>query len=134
MNLITENINIGEDKPSSSGMKEENTYFPTPSYQRRDELHKQLVAQNGNYLDLTNINFKDQIKVIYDWAQSLSIIVSNYKNTWTKENFLDYLVATLQGYTVQWLKQWKKSKEGKQQKIALLANFFKFRRYFKTFR
>jgi hypothetical protein len=62
-------------------------------------------------------------KVIDDWAQSLSIIVSNYKNTWTKEKFLDYLAATLQGDTLQWLKQWEKSEEGKQQKTALLTNF-----------
>jgi hypothetical protein len=60
-----ENINTGEDKPSSSGIKEENTFFPTPSYQRRDELHKQPIAQNGTYLDLTNIHFKDQKKKSY---------------------------------------------------------------------
>jgi hypothetical protein len=35
-----ENINTGEDKPSSSGIKEKNTFFPSPSYQRRDELYK----------------------------------------------------------------------------------------------
>jgi hypothetical protein len=44
-----------------------------------------------------------------------ALIVSNYKNTWTKETFLDYLIETLQGDTLQWLKQWEKL-EGKQQK------------------
>lgn len=95
-----ENIDTGEVKSSSCGIKEENSYFPSPSYKRRDGLYKQLVAQNGTYLDLTNIYFKDHIKVIDDWAQSLSVMLSNYKNIWTKESFLDYLAATHHGDTL----------------------------------
>jgi hypothetical protein len=91
VSLTLKKINIGEDKPSSNGIKEENTSFPCPSYQRRDELHKQPAAQNGSYYDLTNIYFKDHIKIIDDWTQSLSVIVSNYKNTWTKKNLLTIL-------------------------------------------
>ena len=40
------------------------------------------------YLALTNISFKDQIKVKDGWAHSLSILVSNFKNTWTEEALL----------------------------------------------
>lgn len=40
------------------------------------------------YLALTDISFKDQIKVIDGWAYSLSILVSNFKNPWTKETLL----------------------------------------------
>ena len=40
-----------------------------------------------------------------------ALIVSNYKNTSTKETFLDYLVETLQGDTLRWLKQWEKKKK-----------------------
>jgi hypothetical protein len=38
-----------------------------------ESKHPTLFAQNGGV--------EDQLKVIDDWAQSLSIIVSNYKNT-----------------------------------------------------
>ena len=47
----------------------------------------------------------------------------NYKNTWTKENFLDYIAANLQGDTLQWLKQWEKTEEGKGQETTLLSIF-----------
>jgi hypothetical protein len=46
-------------------------------------------------------------------AVASALIVSNYKNTWTEETFPDYLIETLQGDTLQWLKQWKKLEEGK---------------------
>jgi hypothetical protein len=49
--------------------------------------------------------------------------VFNYKNTWTKENFLHYIAATLQGDTLQWLKQWEKTEEGKGQETTLLSIF-----------
>jgi hypothetical protein len=96
---------------------------PSPSYTRRDDMNKQTVAQNGTYLDLTHVPFKDQEKTIDDWAQSMSILITNYKTVWTKERFLDYLAATLQGDTLQWLKQWENSTEGKLQKAGLLTNF-----------
>lgn len=50
-------------------------------------MNKLLVAQNETHLDLTNILFEDQIKAIDDWAQSVSIVTTNYKITWTKETF-----------------------------------------------
>jgi hypothetical protein len=71
--------------------------LPNLSYQRK--WYKEPVTQNETYLDLTNIPFKDQIKVINEWAQSLSIIVTTIK-TLTKENFIDYLAAILQGDTL----------------------------------
>ena len=59
--------------------------------------------------------------------------VTNYKNAWTKERFLDYLAATLQGDTLQWLKQWENSPEGKLQKIVILSNFKDFETILKDF-
>ena len=78
---------------------------------------------NGTYLNLSHVLFKDQPQAIDDWAQSLSIIITNYKISWSKEKFLDYIAATLQGDVLQWLRQWEKSEIGKSQKTALLTNF-----------
>jgi hypothetical protein len=61
-------------------VKEEDT--PIPSYRRRYNMKKWVVAQSQTNLDLTNIAFKDKPKVINDCrAQSMFTIVSNYKNT-----------------------------------------------------
>ena len=71
---------------------------------------------------MTNVPLKDQLQTIDDRAHSLSIIITNYKNTWTKKKFLDF-VATLQGNVLHWLKQWEESNKGKLEKAAVLANF-----------
>lgn len=117
---------------SSSGIKTEPDH-PSPSYTRRDDMNKQTVAQHGTYLDLSHIPFKDQEKTVDDWAQSMSILITNYKNVWTKERFLDYIAATLQGDTLQWLKQWENSPEGTLQKLSLLTNFKDFDNILKSF-
>ena len=62
-------------------------------------------VKNDTYLDLSRVPFKDQPQAIDDWTQSLSIIITNYKNSWSKEKFLDYIAATLQGDVLQWLRQ-----------------------------
>lgn len=70
-----------------------------------------------HYLGLTNIPFKDRIKAIDDRAEFLSIIITNYKTDWTKENSLDYVTTTLQGDALHLLKQLERSEEGKHKKL-----------------
>jgi hypothetical protein len=55
-------VTSGEDQLSSSRVKEEDT--PIPSYKKRYNMKKQVVAQHRTNLDLTNIAFKDKPKVI----------------------------------------------------------------------
>ena len=70
---------------------------PEPVISRKDNNHKYLIVQNSTYLDLSHVPFKDQPQAIDDLAQSLSIIITNYKNSWSKEKFLDYIATPLQG-------------------------------------
>ncbi|MBA0772672.1 hypothetical protein Gotri_008012, partial [Gossypium trilobum] len=73
--------------------------------QRIDDLNKRNVAQGGIYLDLTNTPISNYEKTIDDWAQLMTIVVTN--NTWSKEKFLNYFVGTFQGNVLQFLKRWE---------------------------
>ncbi|XP_059638796.1 uncharacterized protein LOC132281056 isoform X1 [Cornus florida] len=81
-------------------------FSTVPTWTRKDDLNKFPISQHGTYLDLTNVPYKDHLKTIDEWAQSLAILVNNYKGTWERDRFLDYLSATLQGDALDWLRQW----------------------------
>ncbi|MFQ6658267.1 hypothetical protein Gotur_027611 [Gossypium turneri] len=76
----TENIVTNEIKSKNLG---ESSTQPVPH--RIDDLNKRNVVQGGIYLDLTNIPIADYEKTIDDWAQSMTIVVSN--NICQKKNF-----------------------------------------------
>ena len=110
---------IKTEEKASTSQSSDTTQTPTLTMPRRDANNKYPIAQNGVYLDLSHVPFKDQERVIDDWAQSMSILITNYKSTWSKEKFLDYIAATLQGDALQWLRQWEKNTVKNEQKKAL---------------
>ena len=70
---------------STSNTKNEDE--PNPFFLRRDNLNKQNISQHGIYLDLRHVPFKDQEQTINEWAQSMYILITNYKSTWSKKKF-----------------------------------------------
>ncbi|XP_059627132.1 uncharacterized protein LOC132269926 [Cornus florida] len=112
-------------KPSVYSSSYKYDFSTVPTWTRKDDLNKFPISQHGTYLDLTNVPYKDHLKTIDEWAQSLAILVNNYKGTWERNRFLDYISATLQGDALDWLRQWDQTSQGQRQKDALLNNFDK---------
>ena len=97
-------IHVGEGSKPSSSIEQSLGNLHGRGNLKLDDLIKRSVSQGGTYLNLENVSFKDKLKTIDDWAQSLAIVISNHEETWDKKRFVDYVSATLQGDVLQWVK------------------------------
>ncbi|XP_022729702.1 uncharacterized protein LOC111284889 [Durio zibethinus] len=76
-----------------------------PSSMNIDLLNKRTVAQGGTYLDLSKVSLSEYEKSIDEWVQSMFIVITNYKDIWNKERFLNYFCGIWQGDALKFLKK-----------------------------